>query len=232
MITARRLLATALALWLAALPASAPAATKARPLANTDPVVTGRWRSPAAAPAASHPGRSGQLTAEERALAETAWRYLRNNTQPGTGLVNAVENYPSATLWDMGSAMAGVTAAQRLGLIDRADASARLRAMLDTLGRITLFRGLCPNKAYDTRDGERVDYANQPGEIGCSALDVGRLLVWLRITAQRYPELAAAVAPQSSSDDKNVQFDFMSEEDLLRGLENLAPPTETDDEGE
>jgi DNA-directed RNA polymerase subunit omega len=40
------------------------------------------------------------------------------------------------------------------------------------------------------------------------------------------------VAPQSSSDDKDVQFDRMSEEDLLRGLENLAPPTETDDEGE
>ena len=41
---------------------------------------------------------------------------------------------------------------------------------------------------------------------------------------------AAAVAPQSTSDD--VQFDRMSEEDLLRGLENLAPPTETDDEAE
>ena len=43
---------------------------------------------------------------------------------------------------------------------------------------------------------------------------------------------AAAVAPQSSSDDSAVQFDRMSEEDLLRGLENLAPPVETDDEGE
>ena len=43
---------------------------------------------------------------------------------------------------------------------------------------------------------------------------------------------AAAVAPQSSSDDSAVQFDRMSEEDLLRGLENLAPPTETDDEAE
>ncbi|KQO71226.1 DNA-directed RNA polymerase subunit omega [Methylobacterium sp. Leaf469] len=41
---------------------------------------------------------------------------------------------------------------------------------------------------------------------------------------------AAAVAPQSTSDD--VQFDRMSEEDLLRGLENLAPPTETDEEAE
>ncbi|GEP09378.1 DNA-directed RNA polymerase subunit omega [Methylobacterium gnaphalii] len=44
---------------------------------------------------------------------------------------------------------------------------------------------------------------------------------------------AAAVAPQTnSSDDSEVSFDRMSEEDLLRGLENLAPPTETDEEGD
>ena len=45
---------------------------------------------------------------------------------------------------------------------------------------------------------------------------------------------AAAVAPQASgsSDDGEVSFDRMSEEDLLRGLENLAPPTESDDDGE
>ncbi|GJE00128.1 MULTISPECIES: DNA-directed RNA polymerase subunit omega [Methylobacterium] len=44
---------------------------------------------------------------------------------------------------------------------------------------------------------------------------------------------AAAVAPQAAGgDDGDIQFDRMSEEDLLRGLENLAPPTETDDEGD
>ena len=44
---------------------------------------------------------------------------------------------------------------------------------------------------------------------------------------------AAAVAPQAAAGgDGEVSFDRMSEEDLLRGLENLAPPTESDDEGE
>ncbi|MFE1602921.1 DNA-directed RNA polymerase subunit omega [Methylobacterium sp. ID0610] len=44
---------------------------------------------------------------------------------------------------------------------------------------------------------------------------------------------AAAVAPQASGgDDRDIQFDRMSEEDLLRGLENLAPPTETEEEGD
>ncbi len=40
----------------------------------------------------------------------------------------------------------------------------------------------------------------------------------------------AAVIPAASSDDKDVQFDKMSEEDLLRGLEGLVPPAATDEE--
>jgi DNA-directed RNA polymerase subunit omega len=40
------------------------------------------------------------------------------------------------------------------------------------------------------------------------------------------------VTPSTASggDDGEVQFDKMSEEDLLRGLEGLVPPAETDDE--
>ena len=38
------------------------------------------------------------------------------------------------------------------------------------------------------------------------------------------------VAPATSTDDRDVTFDKMSEEDLLRGLEGLVPPAETDDE--
>ena len=38
------------------------------------------------------------------------------------------------------------------------------------------------------------------------------------------------LAPASAVDDSEVQFDKMSEEDLLRGLEGLVPPAETDDD--
>lgn len=41
---------------------------------------------------------------------------------------------------------------------------------------------------------------------------------------------APAAAAKAPSDDKDVQFDRMSEEDLLRGLEGLVPPAATDDE--
>jgi DNA-directed RNA polymerase subunit omega len=46
------------------------------------------------------------------------------------------------------------------------------------------------------------------------------------------PRLPGAQAAPSVSevDDSEVSFDRMSEEDLLRGLDGLVPPSETDDE--
>ena len=41
---------------------------------------------------------------------------------------------------------------------------------------------------------------------------------------------AAAVPPPPGGEDVDIQFDRMSEEDLLRGLEGLVPPAENDDE--
>jgi len=38
--------------------------------------------------------------------------------------------------------------------------------------------------------------------------------------------------PSAGGEDNAVEFDRMTEEDLLRGLEGLVPPVESDDEGE
>ncbi len=186
---AHRLLAVLLCVGLAS-PAAArsPAPGVVAPV-DGDPVAVGAWRSPAF-PGSVHPGRSGPLTPEERELAQSAWRYFVKNTQPSTGLVNAVDGYPSTTMWDTASAVAGIAAAQGLGLIDLAEAKARLGAMIDSLRKISLFRNLCPNKVYNTINADRVDYSNRPGELGCSALDVGRLMAWMEIVSQRYPALA------------------------------------------
>jgi len=46
--------------------------------------------------------------------------------------------------------------------------------------------------------------------------------------AEAVPMIASS--PASSTDDAEVQFDRMSEEDLLRGLEGLVPPSESDDD--
>lgn len=137
--------------------------------------------------------RRGPLTDAEMEMARTAWRYFQNNTQDWTGLANAADQYPSTTLWDTASYIAAIVSAQGLGLIGDTEADARLGSLLRTLAGLDLFRQSCPNKVYDTRSGLPADYANQPGEIGCSALDIGRLLVWLRIAEQRHPRHAPLI---------------------------------------
>ena len=50
--------------------------------------------------------------------------------------------------------------------------------------------------------------------------------------AEVVPALSSAPANAQSDSSGDVQFDRMTEEDLLRGLEGLVPPAATDDEGE
>ena len=52
--------------------------------------------------------------------------------------------------------------------------------------------------------------------------------------AETVPLLGGTAVPPlpSSTSDADMQFDRMSEEDLLRGLEGLVPPAATEDEGE
>jgi DNA-directed RNA polymerase subunit omega len=50
--------------------------------------------------------------------------------------------------------------------------------------------------------------------------------------AEAAPPMIHAAAPAQSDDGAEAQFDRMTEEDLLRGLEGMAPPPEPEDEGE
>ncbi len=148
--------------------------------------------APPAGPA-PHPGRHGELTEEEMKLARVAWKYFENNYQPETGLVNAVNQYPSFTLWDSSSYLGGLMAAYELGIIDKNTFDVRLSKLLGTFNRLDFFRGELPNKVYHTKTAQKVNYANKPGEIGFSALDLGRKLIWLKIIKERYPQHADAI---------------------------------------
>lgn len=48
--------------------------------------------------------------------------------------------------------------------------------------------------------------------------------------AETVPALNQAAAAPASDDAADVQFDRMTEEDLLRGLEGLVPPAASDDD--
>ncbi|SDL59586.1 Protein of unknown function [Paracoccus chinensis] len=184
-------------------PAAAPApATGATTLAT--PPAPATAPAPAEAQAAAVPGnlgasiarpfgRHGPLTERERAMAETAWQYFVKSYQPDTGLVNAVGSYPSTTLWDTGSYVSALVAARELGIIDKREFDLRANLLIKTLRNLDLFRGEMPNKVYNTKTGQKVDYANKPGEVGHSVLDIGRMLVWLKIMKERYPYLAPGI---------------------------------------
>lgn len=153
-------------------------------------------------PAAAYPQRHGDLTAREQAMAVKAWQYFVTNYQPATGLVNAVNNYPSTTMWDSASYLAALTAARELGIIDKEQFDQRLIKFLATLNTVPLFQNQMPNKAYNTITAQKVDYLNKPGEIGFSSIDIGRMLLWLKIIKERYPEFANDV------DNVVLRWDF------------------------
>ena len=158
--------------------------------------------------------RRGFLSERELRAARVAWHYFEKFTQETTGLANSVGNYPSTTLWDTASYIAGAVAAYELCLIEKPEFDRRMTQLLTTVKGLELFRKELPNKVYHTKTGAKVDYTNKPGEIGFSALDIGRFLVWMRIIKNRYPYLGNTV------DSVLLKWDFsnvIDSEGLLMG---------------
>lgn len=138
------------------------------------------------------------LDARDDEIAAVAWGYFERNIQPATGLVNAVDGYPSTTMWDTGSTLAAFLAAADLGLISAADEKRYIDKLLQTLETIDLFNEEAPNKVYHTKTAQMADYRNEPNAsgIGVSTLDLGRLVSWLKILTNihpRYADQAAAI---------------------------------------
>ncbi|HEX8436922.1 DUF3131 domain-containing protein [Archangium sp.] len=127
-------------------------------------------------------------------VARIAWKYFEKNYQPKTGLVNSVDGYPSTTMWDIGSSLAGTIAAVHLGLIEPKEFDDRVVALLATLRTLRLYRDELPNKAYNAATAELTDYTNKPVAegLGYSALDLARLASWLDMLSCMHPKHAHA----------------------------------------
>jgi hypothetical protein len=108
---------------------------------------------------------------------------------PQTGLVNSVDRVPVTTLWQIGDYLAALVAAHQLGLIDHLEFDHRASKLLDFLNHMPLSDLALPNRMYNTQNGVMVNFSNQPADIGWSAIEIGRLLLWMKITGQRYPHL-------------------------------------------
>ncbi|WOT05054.1 DUF3131 domain-containing protein [Shewanella youngdeokensis] len=135
-------------------------------------------------------GRHGELTEQEIAWANTAWQYFANNTQLSTGLVNSLDNYPTMDMNSFADYLLSLQAALQFELISTKAHDERLTMAIDFLVEMPLTRQGVPNKVYSTTTRAMVDYANQPAELGWSAIDIGRLLIALAITKQHNPEFS------------------------------------------
>jgi hypothetical protein len=134
--------------------------------------------------------RSVGAIPRELQWARTAWRYVENNTDYDTGLVAGSDRTQIFTVSNAADALAATIAARELKLIDARELDLRLSRLLGFLGTIELSGGKLPNKAYNTFTGKMVGFDNREADIGWSALDIGRLLLWLKIAGQRHPRFA------------------------------------------
>jgi hypothetical protein len=134
---------------------------------------------------------AGELTPEEMAMARQAWQYFESNWNDATGLVNSADKFASVTMWDQAAAIAALVSAKELGMVPQADFEAKMSRMLKTLATMPLYKDELPNKVYNSKTLLPVGYGqlDKREEIGWSALDLGRLAIWLKIVGAKYPKL-------------------------------------------
>jgi len=136
------------------------------------------------------PPGAGTLTPEEMAMAEQAWEYFEYNWNDQTGLVNSVDGFASVTMWDQGAAIAALVSANELEIIPESEFKTKMSRLLKTLATMPLYKDELPNKVYNAKTLMPVDYGqlDKKEEIGWSAIDLGRLALWLKIVGAKYPE--------------------------------------------
>jgi hypothetical protein len=179
-------------------------------------------------------GRHGKLNEQELAWAKTAWKYFVNNYHSDTGLVNGTDQFPTTSVWNIADTIAATIAAHRLGLIDDYEFDHRITPLLEFLNNMQLSYGQLPNAFYAADSGKMVDSAGnsfgqgsdddkkdgdrseaQQDKAGWSAIDIGRLLIWLQNLRSYAPQYAEYI-------DKSVlRWSFCQVIDDCGGLHGI-----------
>lgn len=148
------------------------------------------------------------LTEEESRWMRAAWAYFGGATaapppaplEPapaGDGaaapppphlLVASRSGTTVATPWSIADQIAALLIARRLDDVDARTFDQRFTRLVSFLNQMTLTPDGMPNRFYDISSGEALDGNLQPGLAGWSAVDTGRLLLWLRIAAEEHPQ--------------------------------------------
>jgi hypothetical protein len=160
-------------------------------------------------------------TPQERQLyldaARTSWNLVNRITEPSTGLARAHARYSYVTLWDIAGVIAANYTAHELAFIDDATYDAHIQRILATLTTVDLFDRTAFNRIYDAQTGRMVDNAGKISNIGAgwSSVDIGRLLVWLRIVSTKQPKYL----PLATQVVRRLNMSQVLDDGFLRGLQ-------------
>ncbi|MGV2987105.1 DUF3131 domain-containing protein [Vibrio sp. E150_011] len=136
-----------------------------------------------------------RLTRNDRLLAHKAHYYFEKNYHDKTGMWDSVQGYHHATMWDVASGLAATLALHALGFETTEVTRDRLTVTLTTLADFPLYNDKLPNREYNTKTGLPAgSYSTTKSNgNGWSALDIGRLLIWLNITQASFPDLTPII---------------------------------------
>ena len=177
-------------------------------------------------PSAPLPAVAAVVTPQERQLyldaARTSWNFVNRITEPTTGLARAHATYSYVTLWDVAGVIAANYTAHELGFINDATYDSHIQRILATLSTVDLFERAAFNRIYDAKTGRMVDNASRISSIGAgwSSVDIGRLLIWLRVLAVKQPKYA----PLASQIVRRLDMSKLLSGGYLQGVD-LNPKT-------
>jgi hypothetical protein len=135
-------------------------------------------------------GRHGKLSEQELGWAKIAWKYFVNNYHADTGLVSELDGSAVVSVWNIADTIAAAIAANHFGLIDDYEFDHRISPLLAFLNKMPLHEEKLPNLFYRADSGIISNKDGEKKSIGWSAIDIGRLLIWLQILRNSAPQYA------------------------------------------
>ncbi len=167
-------------------------------------------------------GRHGKLNEQEIEWAKTAWQYFVNNHHADTGLTSGLEGSDVVSVWNIADAIAAAVAAHHFGFIDEYEFDHRISPLLGFLNKMSLHKGKLPNLFYRADSGTMTDRNGEERSVGWSAVDIGRLLIWLQILRSRAPQYAEYI------DKAVLRWEFCEVIDDCGGLHGMNRNSGTD----
>ncbi|SDK80455.1 Protein of unknown function [Maridesulfovibrio ferrireducens] len=125
--------------------------------------------------------------------AKQAWAYFDRTVFPETGLPQGAVGSDTLTIHNIAGYLAALTCAKRLEIIDSITFHSRMTKLVTWLNSMELNSFGTPNTFYSARTGQMIRGDGQQGEEGHSAIDIGRMLIWLRIVRNEFPTHSAAI---------------------------------------